>query len=175
MLGGLGALPSYLFLRHHPFAGMLGATPEFAKMIALQQKMVASPAGELMVVIGVVGLLAGAWGLYCGIRVLSSKSGARIPFRKSVVALGVTESLGLVMGAWLHVRNVKMMNEFVDMLAHPGPRINAGFEETMKTFFQAFAVVGMAFAIGMAMLKLLVLFWAHHYTGKREVVEYLDR
>jgi len=176
ILGGLSAPIAILMTRHHPFAGMPGATPELSRMIALQQQMLSGPAALLALVVGAVGLPVGAWALYSAIRVLSATPGARVPFRRSVTVLVVTENASLLAGVWLQSRNREILDEFAKAFSLSAPgAIPPGVEETMRMFVQGVGLVGIVMMVAWGIGKLAVLFWAHRYTGTREVVDYLDR
>jgi len=174
VLAGLSAPMGLLFSRFHPLAGM-PMPPETAKIIALQQQMFAGPAGIGSLVVGIAGLLAGAWCAYTAIRVLSQKPGARVPFRRSVIALVVTENASLLAAIWLQAASFEMFEEFAKAFAAPAGSAPSGFESMMRTFMQGAALVSIVVAVGWGVVKLAVLVWTYRYTGTKEVVEYLER
>ena len=176
ILGGLSAPIAILMSRHHPFAGMPGATPELSRIIAVQQQVMSGPAALLALVVGVVGLPVGVWALHSAIRVLSGTPGARVPFRRSVTMLVVIENASLLAGVWLQSHNREILDEFAKAfsLAAPGA-VPPGVEATLKTFVQGLGLVGVVMLVAWGLIKLAVLVWAHRYTGTREVVDYLER
>ena len=121
ILSGFAALLASVLSRHHPFASIPGQPPEMAKMIALQQKMMEGPAPLFTLIVGVCGLLVGGWALFHSIRLLSGRPHARVPFRRSLVALGVTEGVGLGFGMWQQLHNFELMGELWEVTTGPAP------------------------------------------------------
>jgi hypothetical protein len=175
VLAGLMAPVAVAITRHHPFASVPGAPPEMTKMLELQQKMMSGPAATLSVVVHVIGIAVGAWAIHAAIRVLGAKAGARPTFRRAVAALGAIELSGLVLGVWMQIRNYAILGELTDALSARFPAGTPGFDATMRGVMQGSALVGVVFAVGYGLLKLVFLAWSYHYTSSREVVVHLDR
>jgi hypothetical protein len=166
VLGGLSTWLTFFMSRHHPLARMAGTAPEAARMLALQQRMMAGPAPLLTCVVGAAGVFAGAWGLYCAIRALSSKPGARMPFRRAVVGLLLVESVTFVTSVWLQMWTLEVFGELTKEVSSVPGAMQA---------MQGFAILSVVVMVGWEIAKVGALGWAHRYTGTRDVVDYLDR
>jgi hypothetical protein len=174
ILAGLSAPLGVFMSRHHPFSSMSSSTPEMARMVALQQKLMESPVGEISIVAGLASLLAGGWALYCAARWLSEKPGAREPFRKAIVPLIATECVSGVVGFWLQMRNVEFLREYTAMFTST-PGMPRGFGTMMTTVMQGSVVVGLLVGAAWGIAKMVALVWAHRYAGKPEVVAHFER
>ena len=171
ILAGLMTPLSLAFVGRHPFASLSGTAPHVAKMIDLQERMMAFPAPQVSLVVGVAGLAVGIWALTRAVGVLSRKPGVLASFRRSIVALVAVESVSAVVGLWLQTRNAELVAEFAEAVAPPG----AGVETMMGTLMQAGMLVGLVFSVAWGAAKIVFLAWAHRYTGAPSVVDHLDR
>jgi hypothetical protein len=176
ILSGLSALVAFVLTRHDPFASLPGQPPAMARMIVLQQEMMAGPAPLLTLVVGVWGLLVGGWALLHSIRLLSGRPHARVPFRRSLVALGVTECVSLSLGLWLQLHNFELFfGELPGVTTGSASAAPPGFATMMNSFILAVAVGGVVVTLGWGALKLVFLVWAHRYVASPDVVAHLDR
>jgi hypothetical protein len=174
ILSGLAA-PIGLFIgRYQPFAALPGAPPEMAKIIELQQRMLSGPAPGMTLFVAALGVGAGGFAIYSGTRVLSAKPGARIPFRQAIWFVAMATVAGAASGLWLQMRNIELVEETMQaMSAHHGAA-SPVFDATMKGFMHGGALVGVAMAVGLELVKLAVLAWGHHVAGTKEASDYLD-
>ena len=176
VVGGLSTAMGILMGRLHAFAGMPGAAPELARIVALQQQMLSGPAFLLASVVGAAGIPVGAWALYTSMRLSSAKPDSRVPFRRSVTVLVVTENASLLAGVWLQSHNREIFNELAKAVTLVAPgAFSPGGEATLRMFVQGVGLAGIVMMVAWGIIKLAVLFWAHRYAGTRAVIDYLDR
>ena len=173
ILVGIMAPITVLLSRHHPLAGMPGATSEMTQMIEFQQKMMSGPAPKISTLVGLVAIAVGAWAIHSALGVYRTKAGARPSFRRAVVALGVVELASVVVGVWMQIANIEMLGEFAEKIY--ARTHGTHMVESMKGMMQGSALVGLAFAIAWGLLKLAFLAWSYFYAASREVVAHLDR
>jgi hypothetical protein len=175
IVAGLTTPLSIVFVARNPFASLPGMSPEMAKVFAAQQKMMAFPAGPVSLLVGSAGLAAGVWGLVSAIKVLSRRSEARTPFRRSILALMLAESVSIVVSVWLQTRNAELMGEFAKAMVPPGGSSPHPFETLMTRFLHAGAVLGIVLTLAWGAVKIAFLAWAHRYAGTPSVIDHLDR
>jgi hypothetical protein len=170
ILSGLMAPISVAFLLFNPFASMPGVPPDLANSFATHQKALGVAALGVQSVAGVAGLVTGIWASTTSVRVLSRKPDVRVAFRRSTLALALTESANVTVGVWLQVA----MGDVMRAAALPAGAPH-GVETTMQTFVQVFTLLGIVVAVGWGVIKVVFLAWAHRYAGAPNVVAFLDQ
>jgi hypothetical protein len=153
-----------------------GAPPEMARTFEdMQRKMRELSMPWLTGPLAALQLAVSGWALFAALRMQKRRRGSAGPFSIAMAAFGVVEIVSLVVGLYLQVKAMDVVQEMMERMrlgSTPGTPPN--FDEMMRTTMQVSIIVAIAFAIGWGAAKIIFCFYARHYAKKPDVRAWVD-